>query len=56
MVNFAMVGLLFAMPQYFQAIEHTDALGNGLRLLPMIGGMLIGYVWQPSSRRRSATR
>ena len=42
MVNFAMVGLLFAMPQYFQAIEHTDALGNGLRLLPMIGGMLIG--------------
>ncbi|HEX3783503.1 MAG TPA: DHA2 family efflux MFS transporter permease subunit [Pseudonocardiaceae bacterium] len=42
MVNFAMVGLLFAMPQYFQAIEHTDALGNGLRLLPMIGGMLVG--------------
>jgi Na+/melibiose symporter-like transporter len=33
---------MFAMPQYFQAIEHTDALGNGLRLLPMIGGMLIG--------------
>jgi EmrB/QacA subfamily drug resistance transporter len=42
LVNFAMVGLMFAMPQYFQAIEHTDALGNGLRLLPMIGGMLIG--------------
>ena len=42
MVNFAMVGLMFAMPQYFQAIEHTDALGNGLRLLPMIGGMLVG--------------
>jgi EmrB/QacA subfamily drug resistance transporter len=42
LVNFAMVGLLFAMPQYFQAIEHTDALGNGLRLLPMIGGMLVG--------------
>ncbi|MNV38069.1 Major Facilitator Superfamily protein [compost metagenome] len=30
------------MPQYFQAVNGADALGTGLRLLPMIGGMLVG--------------
>jgi len=41
-VNFALFGLIFAMPQFFQAVQGTDALGSGLRLLPMIGGMLVG--------------
>ena len=30
------------MPQFFQAVQGTDALGSGLRLLPMIGGMVVG--------------
>ena len=41
-VTFAMFGLLFAVPQYFQAVRGTDALGAGLRLLPLIGGLLVG--------------
>jgi predicted MFS family arabinose efflux permease len=41
-VNFAMFGLFFAVPQYFQAILGVDALGSGLRLLPLIGGLVIG--------------
>jgi MFS transporter, DHA2 family, multidrug resistance protein len=41
-VNFALFGLIFAMPQFFQAVQGTDALGSGLRLLPVIGGMLVG--------------
>ncbi|WKK23553.1 DHA2 family efflux MFS transporter permease subunit [Streptomyces olivoreticuli] len=41
-VSFAMFGLIFALPQYFQAVQGTDALGTGLRLLPMIGGLLVG--------------
>ncbi|MFD1773684.1 MFS transporter [Paenibacillus rhizophilus] len=41
-VSFAMFGLLFVMPQYFQAVNGADALGTGLRLLPMIGGLLVG--------------
>ncbi|HEV8650146.1 MAG TPA: MFS transporter [Actinomycetes bacterium] len=41
-VTFAMFGLLFAVPQYFQAVRGTDALGTGLRLLPLIGGLLVG--------------
>lgn len=41
-VSFAMFGLLFVMPQYFQAVNGADALGTGLRLLPMIGGLIVG--------------
>jgi DHA2 family multidrug resistance protein-like MFS transporter len=41
-VSFVMFGVLFAVPQYFQAILGTDAMGGGVRLLPMIGGILAG--------------
>ncbi len=40
LLTFALFGLLFATPQYFQAILGSDALGSGLRLLPLIGGMI----------------
>jgi MFS transporter, DHA2 family, multidrug resistance protein len=40
----AMIGVLFSMPQYFQAILGTDPMGSGLRLLPMIGGLVLGAV------------
>jgi MFS transporter, DHA2 family, multidrug resistance protein len=42
LINFALFGLLFTMPAYFQWIDGTDALGTGLRLLPMLGGMAVG--------------
>ncbi|KOR87595.1 DHA2 family efflux MFS transporter permease subunit [Paenibacillus solani] len=41
-VSFAMFGVLFVMPQYFQAVEGVDALSAGLRLLPLVGGLLVG--------------
>jgi len=37
-----MIGLLFTMPQYFQAVQGADALGSGLRLLPLVGGLIAG--------------
>jgi EmrB/QacA subfamily drug resistance transporter len=40
----AMIGVLFTMPQYFQGILGTDAMGSGLRLLPLIGGLVVGAV------------
>ncbi|HUN38040.1 MAG TPA: DHA2 family efflux MFS transporter permease subunit [Trebonia sp.] len=43
-VSFAMFGLLFAMPQYFQEVRGADALGSGIRLLPLVGGMLAGMI------------
>lgn len=38
----AMIGVLFTMPQYFQGIQATDALGSGIRLLPLVGGLMLG--------------
>jgi len=41
-VSFALFGLFFAVPQYFQDVVGVNAMGSGLRLLPMMGGMLAG--------------
>jgi len=40
--SFALMGLTFVLPQLFQAVQGANALGTGLRLLPLIGGMLVG--------------
>ncbi|MDQ2959927.1 MAG: MFS transporter [Candidatus Dormibacteraeota bacterium] len=40
----SMIGVLFTMPQYFQGVLGTDAMGSGLRLLPVIGGLVLGAV------------
>ena len=42
MVSFALFGILFTVPQYFQDVRGTDALGSGLRQLPLVGGLLVG--------------
>jgi DHA2 family multidrug resistance protein-like MFS transporter len=52
LINFTMFGILFAMPQYFQAILGTGAMGSGVRLLPLIAGMVVGV----SVADRLATR
>jgi MFS transporter, DHA2 family, multidrug resistance protein len=39
---FAMFGLLFAAPQFFQAILGVSAMGSGLRLLPLMVGLAAG--------------
>jgi Na+/melibiose symporter-like transporter len=37
-----MIGLLFVLPQYFQAVQGASSLGSGLRLLPLVGGLIAG--------------
>jgi MFS transporter, DHA2 family, multidrug resistance protein len=44
----AMLGILFTMPQYFQGVLGTSAMGSGLRLLPLVAGLMIGAV--PAAR------
>jgi EmrB/QacA subfamily drug resistance transporter len=44
LVSFALFGILFAMPLYFRDVRGLDSFGAGLRLLPMIGGMVVGMV------------
>jgi MFS transporter, DHA2 family, multidrug resistance protein len=53
LVTFAMFGMFFAMPLYFQEVMGVNAMGSGLRLLPMIGGMVVGMV---SSTRLASPR
>jgi Na+/melibiose symporter-like transporter len=44
----AMISVLFALPQYFQGVVGTNAMGSGLRLLPLIAGLMLGAV--PAAR------
>lgn len=41
LVSFVLVGGLFVLPQYLQAVLGYDALGTGLRLMPLMVGLLI---------------
>jgi len=56
LVSFAMFGIFFAMPQYFQEVQGANAMGSGLRLLPMIGGLVVGMIGSTrlASPRRAA--
>ncbi|MBV9448008.1 MAG: MFS transporter [Streptosporangiaceae bacterium] len=58
LVSFAMFGLFFALPQYFQGVLGFDAMGSGLRLLPLVGGLVVGMIGGTvlASRRRGASR
>ncbi|TCP54197.1 EmrB/QacA subfamily drug resistance transporter [Tamaricihabitans halophyticus] len=40
--SFVLMGAMFVLPQYFQAVFDATALGTGLRLLPVVGGLLVG--------------
>ena len=44
LLSFALIGLLFAVPQYFRAVLGYNAMGAGLRLLPLIGGLVAGLI------------
>jgi EmrB/QacA subfamily drug resistance transporter len=37
-----LAGLLFTMPQYFQAVKGASAFGAGLRMIPFIVGLILG--------------
>jgi MFS family permease len=40
--SFALFGLLFVLPQYLQAVRGNDALNTGVRLLPLMAGLIVG--------------
>ena len=48
----AMMGILFTLPQYFQGVAGTSAMGSGLRLLPLVGGLVVGSL--PAERAARA--
>ncbi len=52
----AMIGVLFVMPQYFQAVQGASALGSGLELLPLIGGLIAGALPASALARAGGTK
>ncbi|MCX5142510.1 MFS transporter [Streptomyces sp. NBC_00338] len=41
LVMFVLAGLMFILPGYLQAVLGNDAFGTGVRMLPMMGGLLL---------------
>jgi EmrB/QacA subfamily drug resistance transporter len=41
LIMFVMSGLMFLLPGYLQAVLGHDALGTGVRMLPMMGGLAV---------------
>lgn len=41
LVMFVMAGLMFILPGYLQAVLGNDAFGTGVRMLPMMGGLIV---------------
>jgi len=54
--SFAMLGLLFSLPQLFSAVDGEDAFGSGLRLLPVIGGLIVGARFGEKLAKRLGAR
>ncbi|WP_282704000.1 DHA2 family efflux MFS transporter permease subunit [Streptomyces sp. CC219B] len=56
LVMFVLSGLLFVLPPYLQAVLGHDALGTGVRLLPMMGGLLVAARLAPKVVERFGAR
>ncbi|MEV7072694.1 MFS transporter [Streptomyces sp. NPDC091972] len=56
LVNFILTGLLFVLPPFLQAVLGHDALGTGVRLLPMMGGLLVASRLAPKVVARFGAR
>ena len=53
---FAMFGLLFGAPQFFQAILGVSAMGSGVRLLPLMAGLALGAGLADQVSRRAGAK
>jgi EmrB/QacA subfamily drug resistance transporter len=42
LMGMAMFGVLFALPLFYQAVQGNSAMGTGVRLLPLIVGLVLG--------------
>jgi EmrB/QacA subfamily drug resistance transporter len=41
LASFALFGLLFVFPQYLQVVRGNDAFGTGVRLIPLMAGLIV---------------
>jgi EmrB/QacA subfamily drug resistance transporter len=55
-MTFALFGVLFAVPQYFQGVLDARPFGTGLRLLPLIAGLMLTARLSPRLVERLGNR
>ena len=55
-VSVALFGILFVVPQYLQSVAGEDPASAGLRLLPMMGGLLVAGGAASKIARAAGTR
>ncbi|MBE8478423.1 MFS transporter [Streptomyces sp. 3R004] len=53
---FTFTGLLFVLPQYLQAVQGHDAFGTGVRLMPLMAGLIFVARAVPPLTARFGTR
>ncbi|MFF4184725.1 MFS transporter [Streptomyces sp. NPDC001691] len=56
LVMFILSGLMFVLPPYLQAVLGNDAFGTGLRMLPLMGGLMIAAKGTPRLCARFGAR
>jgi EmrB/QacA subfamily drug resistance transporter len=56
LASFALFGVLFVLPQYLQLVRGSDALGAGVRLLPLMGGLFVAAPVAPRVAARFGTK
>ncbi|GAA3374867.1 DHA2 family efflux MFS transporter permease subunit [Streptomyces sannanensis] len=56
LVMFVLTGLLFVLPTYLQGVLGYDAFATGVRMLPMMGGLLIAAKGAPAAVQRFGPR
>lgn len=55
-VSVALFGIMFVVPQYLQSVAGDDPISAGLRLLPMMGGLLVAGGAASPVARAAGTR
>src|SRR5262249_27567310 len=55
-VSVALFGIMFVVPQYLQSVAGDDPISAGLRLLPMVGGLLVAGGAASPAARAAGTR
>ncbi|WCD91413.1 Antiseptic resistance protein (plasmid) [Streptomyces xanthophaeus] len=53
---FTFMGLMFVLPQYLQAVQGHDAFGTGIRLMPLMAGLIVVARAVPPLTERFGTR
>jgi len=54
--SFVLMGLLFTVPLYLQAIRGESAFGTGLRLMPLMLALVVGSAISPMLQQRLGVR